>query len=33
VLRGYRLAILVFAIGMLGVTTAIVAVDQVGNLF
>jgi hypothetical protein len=32
VLRGYRLAILLFAIGMLGVTTAIVAVDQVGNL-
>jgi hypothetical protein len=32
ILRGYRLAILVFAIGMLGVTTAIVAVDQVGNL-
>jgi hypothetical protein len=31
-LRGYRLAILVFAIGMLGVTTAIVAVDQIGNL-
>jgi hypothetical protein len=32
VLRGYRLAILVFAIGMLGVTTTIVAVDQIGNL-
>jgi hypothetical protein len=31
-LRGYRLAILVFAIGMLGVTTSIVAVDQIGNL-
>jgi len=32
VLRGYRLAILLFAIGMLGVTTSIVAVDQIGNL-
>jgi hypothetical protein len=31
-LRGYRVAILLFAVGMLGVTTAIVAVDQVGNL-
>ena len=32
-LGGYRLAIMVFAILMLGVTTAIVAVDQIGNLF
>ena len=31
-LRGYRMGILLFAIGMLGVTTGIVAVDQVGNL-
>jgi hypothetical protein len=31
-LGGYRLAIMVFAILMLGVTTAIVGVDQIGNL-
>ena len=30
--RGVRLAALVWAIGLLGVTTAIVAVDQIGNL-
>jgi hypothetical protein len=33
ILRGYRLVIILFAIGMLGVTTTIVAVDQIGNLF
>ena len=32
-LRGYRIGILLFSVGMLGVTTAIVAVDQIGNLF
>ena len=32
ILRGYRLAIMLFAIGMLGVTTTIVAIDQIGNL-
>jgi hypothetical protein len=32
-LRGYRLWILAWAIGMLGVTTAIVAVDQAKTLF
>jgi hypothetical protein len=31
-LRGYRIAVLLFAVAMLGVTTGIVAVDQVGNL-
>ena len=31
-LRGYRLGVLVFAVLMLGTTTAIVAVDQFGNL-
>jgi hypothetical protein len=31
-LRGYRVGILLFAVAMLGVTTAIVAVDQIGNL-
>ena len=31
-LRGYRIGILLFAVGMLGITTSIVAVDQVGNL-
>ena len=31
-LRGYRVGILLFSVGMLGVTTAIVAVDQIGNL-
>jgi hypothetical protein len=31
-LRGYRVAILVFAVLMLGTTTSIVAVDQIGNL-
>lgn len=31
-LRGYRLAILVWAIGMLGVTTAIVAAEEAGKL-
>jgi hypothetical protein len=31
-LRGYRLAVMAWTIGMLGVTTAIVAVDQFGNL-
>jgi hypothetical protein len=31
-LRGYRIGILLFSVGMLGVTTAIVAVDQIGNL-
>jgi hypothetical protein len=31
-LRGYRVAILLFAVALLGATTAIVAVDQVGNL-
>jgi hypothetical protein len=31
-LRGYRVGILLFAVAMLGITTAIVAVDQVGNL-
>jgi hypothetical protein len=32
-LRGYRLAIIVFAILLLGVTSTIVAIDQIGNLF
>jgi hypothetical protein len=32
-LGGYRLAIIVFAILLLGVTSSIVAVDQFGNLF
>jgi hypothetical protein len=32
-LRGYRIGILLFSVAMLGVTTAIVAVDQIGNLF
>jgi hypothetical protein len=32
-LRGYRVGILLFAVAMLGITTGIVAVDQVGNLF
>jgi hypothetical protein len=32
-LRGYRIGILLFSLAMLGVTTAIVAVDQIGNLF
>ena len=32
-LRGYRLGILVFAILMLGTTTTIVGIDQIGNLF
>jgi hypothetical protein len=31
-LRGYRAAILVFSVAMLGTTTTIVAVDQLGNL-
>jgi hypothetical protein len=31
-LRGYRVGILLFSVGMLGVTTTIVAVDQIGNL-
>jgi hypothetical protein len=31
-LRGYRLGIMVFAIVLLGVTSAIVGVDQFGNL-
>jgi hypothetical protein len=31
-LRGYRIGILLFSVAMLGVTTAIVAVDQIGNL-
>jgi hypothetical protein len=31
-LRGYRVGILLFSVAMLGTTTAIVAVDQVGNL-
>ena len=31
-LRGYRLGVLVFAVLMLGTTTAIVGVDQFGNL-
>jgi hypothetical protein len=31
-LRGYRLAVLGFAVLMLGTCTAIVAVDQFGNL-
>jgi hypothetical protein len=31
-LRGYRIGILLFAVAMLGVTTAIVAVDEVGKL-
>jgi hypothetical protein len=31
-LRGYRAAILVFSVAMLGTTTTIVAIDQVGNL-
>ena len=31
-LRGYRLGILVFAILMLGTTTTIVGIDQIGNL-
>jgi hypothetical protein len=31
-LRGYRVGILLFAVAMLGITTAIVAVDQIGNL-
>jgi hypothetical protein len=31
-LRGYRIGILLFAVAMLGITTAIVGVDQVGNL-
>ena len=30
--RGYRVAILWFAVAMLGVTTAIVAIDQVKTL-
>ena len=32
-LRGYRLAVIVFAILLLGVTSSIVAVNQFGNLF
>jgi hypothetical protein len=32
-LRGYRLAIIVFAILLLGVTSTIVAIDQFGKLF
>ena len=32
-LRGYRLAVIVFAILLLGVTSTIVAVNQFGNLF
>ena len=32
-LRGYRLAVIGFAIALLGVTTGIVAVDQFGQLF
>jgi heme A synthase len=32
-LRGYRVVILGFAVAMLGVTTAIVAVDQIKTLF
>ena len=32
-LRGYRLAIIGFAITLLGVTTTIVAIDQFGALF
>ena len=32
-LRGYRLGIIAFAIALLGVTSAIVGVDQFGNLF
>ena len=31
-LRGYRVGILLFSVAMLGVTTAIVGVDQIGNL-
>ena len=31
-LRGYRVGILLFAVVMLGMTTAIVGVDQIGNL-
>ena len=31
-LRGYRVGILLFAVVMLGTTTAIVGVDQIGNL-
>ena len=31
-LRGYRVGVLLFAVAMLGVTTAIVAVDQIGIL-
>jgi hypothetical protein len=31
-LRGYRLAVMIWTIGMLGVTSAIVAVDQFGKL-
>ena len=31
-LRGYRLGVLAFAAALLGVTTAIVAIDQHGTL-
>jgi heme A synthase len=31
-LRGVRMGVPLFAVAMLGVTTAIVAIDQVGNL-
>jgi hypothetical protein len=31
-LSGYRIGVLLFAVMLLGVTTAIVGVDQIGNL-